>query len=211
MVKAEGRLIPGFSHRGALRLGGTLWLSGNVKGKNNFMKIVDEKGKIFGKLNIIDLLVILLLIAAMGFMAMKITHVGSATESGSVLVYTVKVPAVEKDVAAAIQAQVQADGNKSQLMSNGDLLDGWVTGVSSQPHTATATLNTDVGGVMIPVDQDTVDLTFTIEAHVTNAVTNEVGSQEVRVGKTHIVKTTTFELEKGVVLSCEYQNADEAK
>ena len=38
------------------------------------MKVVDEKGKIFGKLNIIDLLVILLLIAAVALVGYKATH-----------------------------------------------------------------------------------------------------------------------------------------
>ncbi|MCI2105647.1 MAG: DUF4330 domain-containing protein [Intestinimonas sp.] len=170
------------------------------------MKIVDEKGKIFGKLNIIDLLVMILLIAAIALVALKISNRNSSTGSGNVLVYTVKVSSVEKDVADSIEAQVKADGNRSQLMASGDMLNAWVTSVSSRPHEASAKLNTNIGGVMIPVDEDTVDLTFTIEANVTNTVTNEVGTQEVRVGKSHIVKTTTFELDNGVILSCEYQN-----
>jgi hypothetical protein len=51
--------------------------------------------------------------------------------------------------------------------------------------------------------KDSYDLTFTIEAYVANDVKNELGTQEIRVGKTHIVKTRQFELEKGVIVSCE--------
>ena len=36
-----------------------------------------------------------------------------------------------------------------------------------------------------------------------NAVTNEVGTQEVRIGKTHIVKTVHFELTNGTITTCE--------
>ena len=58
--------------------------------------------------------------------------------------------------------------------------------------------------------EDTVDLTFTIEGSVSNNLKSEMGSQEVRVGKTHIVKTTHFELNNGVVLSCEWENGTAA-
>ena len=41
------------------------------------------------------------------------------------------------------------------------------------------------------------------QANVVNAVTNEVGTQEVRIGKTHIVKTVHFELSNGIITTCE--------
>jgi hypothetical protein len=52
--------------------------------------------------------------------------------------------------------------------------------------------------------EDTVDLTFTIVGYVENDIKTEIGSQEVRVGKSHIVKTTHFELNNGVILTCEW-------
>ena len=48
---------------------------------------------------------------------------------------------------------------------------------------------------------DGYDLTFTIEANVADNVKNEVGSQEVRVGKTHIVKTANMEFELGMIVT----------
>ena len=40
-----------------------------------------------------------------------------------------------------------------------------------------------------------------------NATTNEVGTQEVRIGKQHTVKTVYFELANGVTLTCEWGEA----
>ncbi len=37
-----------------------------------------------------------------------------------------------------------------------------------------------------------------------NPITTEIGTQEVRVGKTHTVKTDKFELMNGVILDCEW-------
>ena len=66
---------------------------------------------------------------------------------------------------------------------------------------------TDVNGnqLTFPVENDGLDLTFTIQANVVNAVTNEVGTQEVRIGKTHIVKTVHFELTNGTITTCTWE------
>ena len=38
-----------------------------------------------------------------------------------------------------------------------------------------------------------------------NVITTEIGTQEVRIGKTHIVKTDKFELANGTILSCVWE------
>ena len=63
--------------------------------------------------------------------------------------------------------------------------------------------NSPAKRLTFPVENDGLDLTFTIQANVVNAVTNEVGTQEVRIGKTHIVKTVHFELTNGIITTCE--------
>ena len=45
------------------------------------MKLVDERGKLFGKLNIIDLLVILLLIVAVALIGWKVTRKDGASNA----------------------------------------------------------------------------------------------------------------------------------
>lgn len=173
---------------------------------------MDKNGKLFGKINIIDLLVIVIAVAVVAAVALKMTgHMGAVrTEAGTNIAYTVRVEGVDREVYDNIQKYIdQAIAQQKpgdQLMSNGDLLSAYITGVTAQPHEAKATLSTMDGDVMIPLLEDTVDLTFTIQASVSNNVKTQVGSQEVRVGKSHIVKTTHFELNNGIVLSCEWEN-----
>lgn len=173
---------------------------------------MDKNGKLFGKINIIDLLVLVIAVAVVAAVGLKMTgHLGAVRgETGSNITYTVRVEGVDPEVYDNVQKYIdQAISQQKpgdQLMSNGDLLSGYVTGVTAQPHEANAQLTTTEGALVIPMMEDTVDLTFTIQAFVANNVKTEVGSQEVRVGKTHIVKTTHFELISGIVLSCQWES-----
>ena len=133
--------------------------------------MIDKKGKLFGKLNIIDL-----------------------------IVYTVKVPGVEPEVYDFIKTQLPG-----QLTAADKMLEGYVTKVDATPtEQATFTVKESYVGAstLSVVEKGTYDLVFTIEATVKDPLTSELGTQEIRVGKSHIVKTTTFELEGGVILSC---------
>ena len=166
------------------------------------MKAIDEKGRILGKLNLIDLLVILLVLAVGIFLGMKVfgSDLGGNTVRGGTLIYTAKVTGVDPEVCSFIQAEV-AKGPQ-QLMAGGVMVDAYVTGVEATPSDQSISIHTSTGALVVPLDGDRMDLVFTIEATVEDKVTCEVGTQEVRVGKTHIVKTTTFELERSTILSC---------
>ncbi len=171
------------------------------------MKLVDERGKLFGKLNLIDLLVILLLIVAVALIGWKVTRKdGASNASRTILTYTVEVEGVDQEVYEGIKAYVPGEsGIGDQLMANGEMVDAYVTNVTAAPHEGGLTM-TDVNGTTMtfPVEgDDTLDLTFTIQANVVNSVTNEVGTQEVRIGKSHIVKTVHFELNNGTITTCE--------
>ena len=61
--------------------------------------------------------------------------------------------------------------------------------------------------VELPADKDLLDLTFTVEATVPDAATNELGTQEVRIGKSHNLKTTHFEFASGIITGCEWEAA----
>jgi hypothetical protein len=92
-----------------------------------------------------------------------------------------------------------------QLMASGEMLDARVVAVEATPSVNGATVNTDGGALNVTMRNDLLDLVFTIEANVSNTVTNEVGTQEVRIGKSHIVKTDKFELPSGVILTCKWE------
>lgn len=165
--------------------------------------MIDEKGKIFGKINVIDLLVVLLVIAIAVLLGLKfVSNTGEGIVQGTPVIYTVKVNGVKPEVYESIKNELP-----SQLMASGEMLDGYVTGVTAEPAAETSISmreDADTGYLAMQSKREgMLDLTFTIEASIKNTVTNELGTQEIRIGKSHIVKTTTFELNNGTILTLE--------
>lgn len=176
-----------------------------------------KDGKLFGKLNIIDLLVIVVAVVAVVMVALKMTgRMGPAVvEVGTDITYTVRVERVDREVyenAKRFIDDAQAAGKPGdQLMSNGERLAAYVTAVEAVPaqeKTEMAVGDNYVG--IVTAGKDLLDLTFTVQGYVANNTKTELGSQEVRVGKRHIVKTTHFELENGTIFSCEWAGGTSA-
>lgn len=170
--------------------------------------MMDEKGRLFGKINIIDLLVILLVIVIAVVLGMKLTGHGgflSNSKQGGTIIYTVKVSGVEPEVYNNIKSYT---GESEPLMASGAIIEGsQIVDITSAPHTLNATITTQDGALVVPLDQDLLDLTFTIKAKVPDFTVNEVGTQEVRIGKVHTVKTIHFELANGTIMSCSWNPA----
>ena len=141
------------------------------------MKIIDEKGRLFGKLNLIDLLVIILLIAAVAAVAWKLVGKKAAeavADTGRTITYTVTVEDVNREAAEFASTQI----GKS-LVNNSKVVDAAITDAA----------------VTDRADSAHVDLAVTIEGRgqFTGHV-YKVGAQEVRGGYEYIVKTSEFEL-----------------
>lgn len=176
-----------------------------------------KDGKLFGKINIIDLLFAVLIVGIAAAVALKMSgRLGAAVpEVGTNITYTVQVENVDKTVYENIQSfiddAVQAGKPGDQLMSNGACLPAYITSVTATPVDDEVVMS--VGGNYISAvvpDSEKVDLIFTVEGYVANNTKTELGSQEVRVGKSHIVKTTHFELSYGLILSCEWEGGTSA-
>lgn len=169
--------------------------------------MIDEKGKLFGKINIVDLLVILAIIVIAVMVGLKLKSGGglfSKAPEGGTIHYTVLVRGVRPEVFASIQAYPN-----DTLMASGVVISGSkVLSVTSAPHVANATITTRDGALVVPLDEDLLDLTFSIEAKVADKIINEVGTQEVRIGKTHTVKTVHYELSDGVITACGWDPAE---
>ena len=89
------------------------------------MKIIDEKGRLFGKLNLIDLLVIILLIAAVAAVAWKLVGKKAAeavADTGRTITYTVTVEDVNREAAEFASTQI----GKS-LVNNSKVVDAAIT------------------------------------------------------------------------------------
>jgi hypothetical protein len=176
------------------------------------MKVVDEKGKLFGMLNIIDLLVIVLILAAVIVVGVKVLGGGDETETATTrLTYTVRVTAQRAELADQLKKYVDTTtSTKDQLMAGGNMIDAYVVDYWTEP----TQYNKISDGTVTLYDSaqaeeaGLVDICFVIEADVTNEVTNEVGTQEVRVGKSHIVKTVHMEFSYGTVESCTWTPVD---
>lgn len=168
------------------------------------MKILDEKGRLFGKVNLIDLLVVLLIVFAIGAVGWKMlgSQVTAAVDSiRDIPAMTYEVRCIEIDPEVAEYSTTQIG---TQLMSNGELMDGYITGVVVED--AILTLVDANGNTVEAVDPYYKVVTYTIEANVEpTANAYAVGSQEVRAGKTHVVKTVTLEV-AGIITTMEEAN-----
>lgn len=166
------------------------------------MKVIDERGKLFGKLNVIDLLVVIFIIAALVVIAAKVFGGSSEPAATQKLTYTVRVTGQMPELAQRVGEHVDRTTNRSdQLLAGSQMVDAYVVDFWTEP----TTLMKSVDCIMVPYDGpegSLVDLCFVIEANVSNTVTNEVGTQEVRIGKSHIVKTVHFEFINGTIENC---------
>ena len=140
------------------------------------MKLIDEKGRLFGKVNLIDLLVILLLLAGIFAVVWKLGGKKVAeniADNRYDAEYVVLVENVPTDVAAFAETQLG-----QPLVNNGKVLDAKITAVGT-----------------ISVDESHVDLYVTVSGIATlSGNVYSVGPQEVRVGLEYILKTSEFEL-----------------
>lgn len=162
--------------------------------------MIDEKGRLFGKINIVDLLVILVIVIAAAVLGVKFLGPNSTiavNPKTTPVTYQVLVESVQPEVYENIQQYIP-----STLMASGELLDGQVIAVEAKPHTNNATVSASGDTIMVSTDKELLDLTFTIQCNVVNTITSEIGTQEVRLGKSHIVKTDKFEMSSGTIVSC---------
>lgn len=176
------------------------------------MKVIDEKGKLFGKLNIIDLVVIVLIIAAVAVVGVKLLGgSGGIASTETKLTYTVRVTAQNENIADFVAEYVDsATGKSDQLLAGGGLLNAYVVDFWTEPtsYNVTNTYSVEVYDQQAAEAAGLIDLCFVIETTVSNTVINEVGTQEVRVGRNHIVKTAHMEFDNGVVENCTWETVE---
>lgn len=151
------------------------------------------------RFNIIDILVLALFLAAVVFLGSKVLSKVQSQGSDTIsLKYQVMYEGVSNDLYDAAAAHVP-----SQIMASGVLYDSHVTAVEKRDFYVYE------GGEWV-VDPYHCTLIFTVEGNVANAavLTTEVGSQEVRVGKEHVLKTQYLEFDKGIITFVEWGRAE---
>ncbi len=152
------------------------------------------------KINLVDIIIIVLILAVALFFGMKFFGGEKATANKSDITFTVLVQGVPKqsldDISKALPGK---------QISDGKYIDCEIKSVESSPCKVDKIekTNTDpyVKTTILPDQNDEyVDLTFTVSAKVVAAsLLTEVGTQEVRVGRSFILKTRGFELTGTVI------------
>ena len=150
-----------------------------------------NSGRKFG-FNVVDVIIVVVVAAALFFGVQKLQGSGVMEDTATYHV-TYTVLCEEQPVGLY-------DGLKdfipSQLMASGELFSGEIVSVERQPY-------------MMYVDGQWVEdiqhenLLFTIEASFADSgvLENKLGKQELRVGKTYIVKSQYLEIADGIITS----------
>jgi len=154
------------------------------------MKLIDENGKLFGKINLIDLVVvflILFLVAAVGYKVISPNVSTSPTAQGEVTAL-VKCAFRSDNIVKSVQ--------KGQRLVFGTnyINDAFITDVKS--NLADYTSSDAQGNVHVVKHPVLKDIYITITAKIsTNAPILKIGGQELCQGKKFTVKTQTLELD----------------
>lgn len=160
------------------------------------MKIINEKGKLFGIINVVDLLVILIIVAVVGGVLWKFAGqaVTDYVSDDMEITYVIKVSDVDENFYDEVLKHLPA-----QLMTGSDYLSGYVQSVEKSQSFVKCT--TADGQIVYSPNEGKIDMEFTLTAVVAKTSVNmAVGTQEVRTGIDMRVKTRYYEF-LGVVMS----------
>jgi len=159
------------------------------------MKLINEKGKLFGLINVIDLLVLLAVIVAAVGVTLKLTETEEVATEAPANAVVVRFQARARGLLPYMRESYESyEGELPlQLVSNSSYLTyATLDKIEVEP---TSVLTSDEDGTLSRVEDPAVcDVIFTCTAEVSpeDAVMT-VGIQELRVGAGHTVKTRYFE------------------
>ena len=155
------------------------------------MKIINEKGKLFGVINVVDLLVLLAVIAVVIGVGYKLfaPQIADATATQVPMTVTVRVRGATPFLVEEVQRNSQVG---KQIVSGNSYTNAVITDMQIEDYVQQVT--TADGSIVNALDPSKKDLVFTIETTVPEGTASPtIGTQEVRAGRTFIVKTNDFE------------------
>lgn len=171
-----------------------------------------EKSK--AKLNIVDVVVILLILAAAVFFALRMMKDARPIEERAkrpgVIRFTVEVDGLRKDFYDNLAALIP-----TQMAASGKMVDGWILECRAVPVTverilAKSPINASREQELLPEEgAEYVNAFFVCEADVDlNDNLNLTGTQELRLGRSYYVKSVDIEV-NGTIISMEKRDAPE--
>ena len=156
------------------------------------MKIFDQKGRLFGLVNIVDLLVSLAVILAVLAIGVKLfaAPLKEAVAPNSQMTTVLRIRGASEFVQEEIQRNV-LEGKS--LVSGNSYVDATIVDVKIEEY-AVQTI-TDEEEIITLIDPVKKDIVVTIESEVPKGTaTPKIGNQEIRAGRTMILKTKDFEM-----------------
>jgi hypothetical protein len=148
------------------------------------------------KLNVVDVLVILAVIAAVTLIAVRyFTRPETGVIAMDVIEFTVNVPAIDRSIADFTVENLDPS-SPSQMIAAGSYVRGWADSAEAHPITVTEA-ETVLGGLVTHYepDKEFSSLTIYCRAEIPSAdITTSLGTQELRIGRNFIVKTMDIEV-----------------
>ena len=155
------------------------------------MKIVNEKGKLFGIINVVDLVILLAVILIVGAIIWQVfgNKVTDAISEQEELTIVVAITGAHPDLVAEVERQ---DLVGDKIVADNSYQDAYISNVWIDDYVMQ--VPTDEGVIVDAKDPTQKTIRFEIKSTVAaDTPVPKIGSQEVRTGKTYIVKTQTFE------------------
>lgn len=157
------------------------------------MKLVNERGKLFGIINLVDfvlLLAIVLAIAAVGYKTLN-KPIGALVAEPQEATITLRV----RGAMPYLVSEILKDATEgTQLVSGSDFVDATVVNSAAVPYVYSTVLP-DGRGVEVtdPTKQDVL-ITIKAKGYEKDPIL-KIGSQEVRIGRGYTFKTNRLEIE----------------
>ncbi|MCI5897437.1 MAG: DUF4330 domain-containing protein [Anaerovoracaceae bacterium] len=155
------------------------------------MKIVNEKGKLFGIINLADLLVLVLIVAVIAGVGVKLfgTQVQNKVAPQVDCIVEVDIIGTSPRILNEIERQ---DLKGERIVSGNEYLNATIEDVWFEDYIVQTPR--DDGTIVNSTDPSKKDVIVKIKTTVPEGTASpKIGSQELRAGKTYIVKTQRFE------------------
>ena len=150
------------------------------------MKIVNEKGKLFGIINVVDLVILLAVVVVVGAIIWQVfgNRVTDAVSKQEEVTIVVSIAGSHPDL---VEEVLRQDLVGEQIVSGNEYVNVWLEDYVMQIPTADGT-------IVDATDPTQKTIYIEIKSQVAAGTASpSIGSQELRAGRTYIVKTQTFE------------------
>ena len=153
------------------------------------MKIVNDKGKLFGLINVVDLIIVIAVVLVVGAIIWQL--VGNQVNEVVSNKVEVKAELVVEDVTPEfVEEVIRQDLIGQRLVSGSAYLAAKISDIWVEDRQV---IIQNEGNLIEVIDPSNKNIHFNITTAVADTASFKIGVQELKLGKTIILKTQTFE------------------